>query len=297
MDIGELQGRHGVAGRVEIEASPLGGPVVRLSGAGSTATVALQGAQVLGWAPEGAAPVLWLSPVERLGTEKPVRGGIPVCWPWFATHPSDPGRPNHGFVRTRPWSIVSTAGEPAASKVVLATATTEADRALWPHAAEVTLEAVAGAALSLSLTTRNIGADAFPLAQALHSYLAVQDIAHVRVEGLDGLTYVDKVAANARKRWSGPVRFAGEVDRIYLGHEGPATIVDEGAGRRIVIEKSGSRSTVVWNPWAERCRQLGDMGADGYRGMLCVETANACDDVVTLAPGAEHTLGARIHLS
>lgn len=287
-----LQRRHGVAGVVSFDESPLGGPVARLASGGSSAEIALQGAQVLGWTPAGHAPALWLSPVERLGTGKPIRGGIPVCWPWFANHPDDPAKPTHGFVRTRQWSVTSAGMRDGAATLELRTATTLADAALWAHSAEAELEVALGERLTLSLTTRNTGPGAIRLTQALHTYFAVGDIAQVRVDGFDGLGYIDKLAANARKSWSGPILFAGEVDRIYLGHSGAAEIVDAAAARTIRIEKSGSASTVVWNPWIEKCARLGDMGPEGYRRMVCIETANAGDDVVSLAPGAAHTITA-----
>jgi glucose-6-phosphate 1-epimerase len=291
--IDTLSRQHDRGDAVRFEMSPLGGPVIRLAMGGATAMVALQGAQVLAWSPTACEPVIWLSPSERLGTAKAVRGGIPVCWPWFAGHPEDASKPAHGFVRTRLWDVVSTERLAGEVSIVLATATTSGDAALWPHAAEVSVRvALSTDRLSVALRTRNRDTRAFQLTQALHTYFAVGDIAQVRVEGFDGLTYIDKLDANVIKPWHGPIRFAGEVDRIYVDHTGEARIIDEAAGRVIVIAKEGSQSSVVWNPWIEKCARLGDMGPEGYRGMVCVETTNAGRDVVTLAPGASHTLAA-----
>lgn len=290
--------QHGLGRAVRFELSPLGGPVAMLSLGDATALIALQGAQVLDWTPAGGRPVIWLSPTERLGTPKPVRGGIPVCWPWFAAHPEDASKPAHGFVRTRLWDVVST--QRLADEVVieLRTAKTSVDAALWPHAAEVSVRVGLSAdSLSVTLRTRSLDKAPFRLTQALHTYFAVSDIAHVRVEGFDGLTYIDKLDANVIKPWRGPIRFTAEVDRIYLDHADEARIVDEAAGRAIIIAKEGSRSSVVWNPWIEKCARLGDMGPDGYRGMVCVETTNAGSDVVTVAPGATHTLAAIIKVA
>lgn len=294
MDLAALAARFGVGNRVAVALGALGGPVVRLVGAGSVAEIALQGAQVLDWTPDGASPVLWLSPTARLGTSQPVRGGVPVCWPWFGPHPTDAAKPAHGFVRTRTWEILSSRADADVSEIVLATRTGESDHALWPHSAAVELTVRAGVALSLEIATRNTGAEPFRLTQALHTYFSISDISTVHIEGFDGLTYIDKTDGNARKHWSGPIRFASEVDRIYLGHAGDTVIHDGTSGRRIIVGKSGSRSSVVWNPWDEKCRRLGDMGPAGYRTMVCVETANAGDDVVMLAPNGRHVLSATI---
>jgi D-hexose-6-phosphate mutarotase len=200
-------------------------------------------------------------------------------------------------MRTRLWDAVATSASGDRARVTLRTATAPDDAWLWPHGAEASLEISLAAGLHIALTTRNTGASAFRLTQALHTYFAIRDIARVRVDGFDGLAYLDKLEGHARKRWHGPIRFEGEVDRVYIGHTGAAEIRDEAAGRTIRIEKSGSASSVVWNPWIAKCNRLGDMGPEGYRTMVCVETANAGDDVVTLAPGATHTLAATLSIA
>ncbi len=283
-----VHGRDGVT----VEDSPLGGPVLRLAAAGGVAEVALQGAQLMSWQPKGHAPVIWMSPMERLGTSKPVRGGTPVCWPWFANHPTDASKPAHGFVRTRLWTVDGAEQSVARVRVQLSTRTTEADRTLWPHAARARMQITLGETLTLALSSENTGTDAFALTQALHTYFAVGDIADVTVEGFDGRSYIDKLDDNARKLQTGDVGFTAEVDRIYDEHTGTAAIVDRGLRRRIEITKSGSRSTVVWNPWTAKAARLGDMGPDGWRRMVCVETCSAGDDIVHVAPGSAHTLSA-----
>ena len=290
-------GRDGVA----LEQNPLGGPVLRLEAAGGIALIALQGGQVIGWTPKGHAPVIWMSPTERLANPpekpKPVRGGTPVCWPWFAAHPSDAAKPAHGFVRTRQWTVDRAERSASGVRVTLATATTDADKALWPNEAALELIVTLGDDLTLALATHNTGISAFALTQALHTYFAVSDISNVLVEGFDRQTYLDKLDSGVRKQQTGPIAFAAEVDRIYDAHQGMATVIDRGLNRRIEITKSGSHSTVVWNPWIEKCKRLGDMGPDGYRTMVCVETCNAGDDVVTLAAGASHTMVASYRVS
>jgi glucose-6-phosphate 1-epimerase len=287
---------HAIPDRVMLEANPLGGPVVRLRHGAQEALIALHGAQVLNWTDRGEG-LLWLSPAARIRDGKGIRGGIPVCWPWFADHPTDPGKPAHGFVRHRAWSLAATSATTAAVSVTLRTATGDADRALWPHRAEAVLTVTLGDALTVALETRNTGEAAFPLTEALHTYFRVSDITNVAVTGLEGRAYLDKLDGFARKMQAGAITVAGEVDRIYLGDTSAITLNDAGAGRRLRIAGSGSRSAVVWNPWTAKTARLGDMGSpDAFRRMICIETANAGDDIVTLAPGETHVLGARYQI-
>lgn len=296
-DIASLDEKYGLAGEIRFAHDASLGTVATIHNTEAAGTIALNGGQVLAWQPVGEAPVLWRSPERRRELFKPERGGIPVCWPWFAQHPSDPTKPFHGFARIRPWRIVSADRVGAATRLTLALVMAEGDRTLWPHPASLTLTVTLGRRLRVELVTHNTGPAAFTITQALHTYFAVGDIGGVRVEGLDGCDYLDKVDGFARKRQQGPIAFAAETDRIYLGHHGTARIVDEVLGRRIDIGKSGSASTVVWNPWVERSAAMGDMGPDGYRAMVCVETANAADDARTLAPGEQHALVAELSLA
>jgi glucose-6-phosphate 1-epimerase len=197
-------------------------------------------------------------------------------------------RPAHGFVRTRPWRVLSAHADENGTRLTL-TPDEGPSHPAWPHTAEVSLEIGLGASLMLSLSTHNTGPSAFLLTQALHSYFRVQDISNIEVDGLQRVPFIDQLDPGALKAENGPVRIAGEVDRIYQDITRPVTIV-EGGDRRIAIQSRGSASAVLWNPWIEKAVRLGDMGADGHRHMVCVETANAGADVITLAPGARHTL-------
>lgn len=285
-----LNEKFSIPGSVAFLREAHGAVVARVTNPQGAATLARQGAQVLTWAPAGQPPVVWLSPDARFTAGKSLRGGIPVCWPWFGAHPADATKPAHGFARNLDWKMVETTRLRDATRATLRFVPEEAQHALWPHGAELTLAVTVGERLRLELTTRNTGTDAFTLTQALHTYFHVGDIGAVRVDGLSGKTYVDRLAGDARIRQEGPVTVAGEVDRIYLDCPGDTVIVDEALKRRIRISKQGSSSYVVWNPWAEKGAKFGDMGENGYRRMLCVETTNAWDDVVSVAPGATHTL-------
>lgn len=289
--IAALQSEFGALGRITFHVSPLG-PVVTLDAAGATAMVALQGAQVLAWAPRGAREAIWLSPQSRPVAWKPLRGGIPICWPWFGPDPTSLGRPAHGFVRGEPWTPAYARVTESDSTVAFRFKTRDEHRAIWPHSAEVTLVVRLGETLDLDLLTTNTGDCPFALTGALHTYFAIGDIAATEVGGLDGCTYIDKLDGEVRRVQAGPVTFAGEVDRIYLDPPGAIDIRDRGNARVIRVTARGSRSVVVWNPWIEKSARLGDMGTDGFARMVCVETANAGDDSIGLEPGGTHVLEA-----
>jgi len=273
--VAELNARFGIRGRVAFT-QPAGGLIVaEVRNAQATASIALQGAQLLDWTPAGEQP-----------------GGVPVCWPWFGPHATEAGFPAHGFARTQGWELVQVRqladGSTTLDLRLLQDAHT---RLLWPHEAVLQLRVNIGRQLRIDLLTRNTGDGAFTLMQALHSYFAVSDVREVVVRGLEGLPYIDKVAGGVRQVQAGPLELRAETDRIYLDHGSECLIEDPGLGRRIVIRREGSRSTVVWNPWAEKSAAMADMGEGVYRGMLCVEAANAAEDAVQVEAGGEHRLG------
>ncbi len=298
-----LNERFAREGAVRFE-QRFGGDAAVLRSPGGTAVVALQGAQVLSWVPAGGQDVLWLSPLAALGTGKAVRGGIPICWPWFgpASAPagvaaSAPLKPAHGFVRAAPWEVVETSANDSHVKLRLSFDATGIDPALWPHQAMCEIEITLDDGLAVTLVTKNVGASPFDLTQALHTYLAIGDVTQILLEGLDGSTFIDQLMPGPVKVQHGAIEVTGEVDRIYQASPQTVSVLDRGHARIIHVAKTGSNATVVWNPWVEKSARLGDMGADGYRAMICVEAANAGQDVVTLAPGARHQLVSRLSIS
>jgi glucose-6-phosphate 1-epimerase len=285
-----LNKKLAIAGELVFRTGSQGALIADVSNAQGAGTIAIQGAQILSWAPAGQAPVVWLSPAAKFAPGKSLRGGAPVCWPWFGPHPQDPTKPAHGFARNRDWEVQDVASVKDGTRVVMRFTPNDAERVIWPHDAELTLAVTLGARLRAELSTCNTGGKVIELTQAIHTYFHVGDIAKVRVEGLEGCDYIDKMAADAIVRQQGPIRIDREVNRIYLGCPGDAVIVDESLRRRIRVAKHGSSSYVVWNPWAETGAKFGDMGAEGYRHMLCVETTNAASDLATVVPGGTYTL-------
>jgi glucose-6-phosphate 1-epimerase len=221
-----------------------------------------------------------------------LRGGVPVCWPWFGARD---GLPAHGFVRTRLWEVRETSQD-ADEQVVLRLGTRDDanTHALWDHAFDLELVVTVGKTLSMALVTHNTGQAEFTITDALHTYFCVGDIAQATVQGLDGCTYLDKVQNFAQLKQAGDVEFTGETDRIYTNTTADCLIEDKLWGRSIRVAKQGSTSTVVWNPWSERAKAFTDMTASEFKDMLCVETCNAGPDQVTLTPGDTHTLEAMI---
>ena len=289
--IQQLNDEFARPGRVTFVAGPGGLPVAELRSTHGAGAVALHGGQALAFQPRGQAPVLWTSREAIYAPGKAIRGGIPVCWPWFGPHPDDPTKPAHGFVRTRRWRVLETAGSPGgAAAIRLGISDDDATRALWPHAFELQLAVVVGVQLRVELAVRNTGDEPFTYSGALHSYFAIGDIAAVTIHGLESCEYIDKADDGLRKTQAGPVTITSETDRVYLDTDATCAIEDAAQGRRVEVAKSGSRTTVVWNPWEEKARRLPDFGDDEYHSMVCVETANADGDQVTVPPGGAHQL-------
>lgn len=289
----ELNRRFGLDRQLVFDTGAGGLTVARVANDHASATIALQGAHVLAWQPRGEEPVIWLSPDAKFAPRKSVRGGVPICWPWFGAHATESSFPAHGFARTVPWAVGATERLPdGATRVAFRLELSDATRAQWPYATPVETVITVGKTLEVALVTRNEGKTAVTIGEALHTYFAISDIRQVSVTGFDGRAYLDKVKNFAREKQSGPIRFASETDRIYLDTAKECAIEDPGMGRRIRITATGSRSTVVWNPWVEKAEKMGDFGKDGWTRMVCVETANAADDVITIPPGGEHRLTA-----
>ena len=272
-----------------------GFPVYVIETEEATAKVSVYGAQVLAWAPKGHEPVLYLSPRALFEEGKAIRGGIPICWPWFAKHREDDSLPFHGFARTSLWEVVSC--EPAGKEIVLTfrLPCTDETKKLFPHEFELTATITVGAQLSVSLKTRNPGEKSFQISSALHTYLAVADINRVQVDGLINASYLDTVGEPTERDQETHLKIEEEVDRIYKSMASHL-VRDLSNHRSIFVDKAGSRTTVVWNPWKQRSKEIADLPDNDYKEFLCVETANAWSDRPTVRPNMSHTLTTTIGL-
>ena len=264
----------------------------------ATGRIFLHGAHIAAWQPAGAQPVLFMSGHSYFVPGKAIRGGVPLIFPWFGARAGDAKAPQHGFARTAAWTVESVnASADESVAIVLRLDASRQTRASWPFAFTARLRATLGATLQMTLEIENRSPAAFQFEEALHTYLAVSHVENVAVLGLENTEYIDKVDSLARKRLGAdPLFLSGETDRVFVNTAASCTVDDSEMGRRIVVEKSGSNSTVVWNPWAAKAKAMADFGNDEWPKMLCVETANAGENSVTLAPGATHTMIATIRV-
>jgi len=270
------------------------------------ALIATQGAQLLSYTPHGQPPIVWLSEDAKFLRGQPLRGGVPVCWPWFgdlARNPQpvrdmfapDAAAPAHGVVRGVEW-------EPGA-------ATAESGRVVmdfhchmpngsgeWKHPADLLIRFRMGETLEIQLCTHNFGDAPITVSQALHTYFAVSDSRQITIEGLEDTTYIDTMRNWEPVTQTGPIRIEGETDRIYTGIDRAIEIVDPGWQRRIHIEASQSRSAVVWNPWVEKAARLSQFPDDAWQRMVCIETARVWDDVLVVAPGKTESMSVTIRV-
>ncbi len=292
MRIEQLNRDHGIAGQVEFIEGQGGFPFIRVNNAKASALISVYAGQVLSFRPAGRTDdLMFLSEQAYYQTGKAIKGGVPICWPWFGPDPEGKGRPAHGFVRNRMWDVIETGvAANGDTQVVLGLTDTPETQAIWPHAFILALEITVGEALNLELVTRNMGSETFSITQAFHTYFSVGDIHQTRVSGLEGRQYIDKVEGGQQKTQSGAVTINSEVDRIYLDVLNDILIHDAAMKRQIRIASQGSETAVVWNPWAKISAEMGDLQDDDYLRLLCVETTNAATDIITIQPDSEFRL-------
>jgi D-hexose-6-phosphate mutarotase len=300
----ELQKKFGIPGVVRIE--PGNGGLTRISinaggvnAGGANGEIYLHGAHITQFQPAGGGPVLFMSNSSLFAPGKPIRGGVPVIFPWFGARAGHPESPPHGFARVREWSIESADQRADGSvRIVLALSSDAATLALWPAAFSLRLIAIFAVALDVTLEVRNQSAEEFEFEEALHTYLKIGNIHQTGVEGLDSIEFVDKVAGGKRGiQPPEPIQFIGETDRVYLNTTGACLVRDRATARVIKVEKEGSRATVVWNPWFAKAKAMPDFGDDEWPGMLCIEAANAMDCAVRLGAGQTHRMRTMISVA
>ena len=287
-DLAALQ-RFAVPGSITIDAGCGGLPRVSIATPLGRGEIYLHGAHVTAWQPAGQAPVIWMSTQSWFAAGKPIRGGIPLCWPWFGPA-AEAGKPAHGLARLADWDLTSVAAEADGTVAVVLRL------ALTAPASELILTARFGRRLEVTLDARNTGSAALAIGEALHTYLAVGDVRRVQVRGLAGVAGFDRVAQPIALTAPESITVAAETDLLFNATESTVTVQDAAWNRTLRIAKSGSRSTVVWNPWIAKSAKMPDFGDHEWPGMLCVEAANALTDGYQLAPGASHRLGTVIEV-
>lgn len=292
----QLQSKFTIPQIVHFDAGEGGLTRIIVTTGAAEAHIYLQGGHVWHYQPEGQIPVLSANTKSWFEPGKPIRGGVPVCFPWFGQRADDPQAPNHGFARLDPWQVESVTQTGADQvEITLAFFAEHKTQEQWPHKFELRHRVTIGPSLAMELLTRNIDSSPFTYEQALHTYFSVSDVRNVKVHGLENTFYLDKGDVDQPiQQPSTPLTFTSETDRVYINTQATCILEDPGSHRKIVIEKSGSNTTVVWNPWLDKARDMPDFSDDQWTGMLCIETCAAKDDAVTLQPGQEHVLRAHI---
>ena len=286
----------------------------------------LHGAHVTRYQPPGHAPVLWMSDNSYFERGKPIRGGVPICVPWFGPNAKDSQAPAHGLARTKAWDVMAS-GRTADGGVSLELSTIVDGFLLHYHVQfgrslqlELGVELAAQSPFSDSPSPPTplpedgergtgglVGGDALEsgassrtrkFEEALHTYLAVGDIRQVSMEGLEAYSFLDKVGGVEKQPAAHEaIRFTQETDRVYLKTNTVCTLRDPVLKRTITVHQSNSRSTIVWNPWIDKSARMADFGNDEWPGMLCIETANVGDHAIAIEPGELHTMVARIEVA
>ena len=256
------------------------------------ARIFLHGAQLTQWRPAGVQPVIFLSEKSKFEEGHAIRGGVPVCFPWFG--PLE-GESSHGFVRNRTWNGEEVRHlDGGAVQAVFATESDEETRVRWPYDYALRLTYTIGATLAMELEVESRSRAPFTFSEALHTYFAVGDIRNVVIKGLENTEYRDVLDRSEFKVQQGPVYFSEEVDRIFVNTKETCVLEDPALKRRIVVKKENSESTIVWNPWKKKAAALADFGDDEWQRMVCIETGNVFEDEVTLEPGERHRMSAEI---
>jgi glucose-6-phosphate 1-epimerase len=272
----------------QIEAHGL--KALRLRASGSEALVFLHGAHLASFRTSEHGELLWMSDQAVYAAGKALRGGVPLCFPWFGAHATNSQLPAHGFARTTAFQFEGSERRRDNVVAELSLTSNAETLALFPHAFTARVRISVGRELSVAFEVENTGATAFDYELALHTYLSVSDVRNVEVVGLAGAKYADKVSgARAVVQGAEPLCFVGETDRVYDSTE-RVTVLDPGRKRRLLVDKTNSSNTVVWNPWVEKARRMSDFADDAWPEMLCIEAANTGAHRVHLAAEARHTM-------
>jgi len=277
-------------GQTWVEPGQGGLPLLHIHNGYADCEVFLHGAHVARFQPKGQPDVLWMSPYSVYGEGKPIRGGIPVCFPWFGPHRTRPELPQHGFARLRIWELVSIGYLPnGKTQVVLSLDDDEGTLSAWPYHFHAEMRITVGADLTMALLVRNTGKEEFSCEEAFHTYFSVSSPLACEIQGLDGVGYIDRTHNDARKTQSGPLRVTCEMVKAFMGAPVSCQLVDDQASgtRRIKVEQEGMGAMVVWNPW-EAAAQRNPEILEGWQQYVCIESANVLDCPIVFLPGDSH---------
>jgi len=288
MNIDQLNDRFGIQDQVTFVTCNGGLPFINIRNQSASAVISLYGGQILSFKPvEEKIDMLFLSKNALYEDGKAIRGGIPLCWPWFGPDPEGLQRPNHGFARNHFWTVTGCMATGTETKLTLQFTGNRQTEQIWQQPFALTLEFIIAQTLHSSLATENTGDKPFSITQAFHTYFNVGDINRVQVSDLDGCPYIDKLDQGKEKIQTGAVTVAGEIERIYENSDGHVILNDLALNRRMEITSENGKASVVWNPWH---KAMPDLDKLDYQRFVCIETGNIAFDSVQILPGEAHKL-------
>ena len=294
MDLSQLNEHFGLPGVLAFHATESGLVRAGITTPHATATVYLQGAHLTAWQPAGHQPAIFTSRKTDLAPGKAIRGGVPIAFPWFATRHDGKTGPSHGFARIQDWTLAFAALAGDDLHLTFTLGPNDLSRSLGYDHFRLVYQLTIGRTLTMQLTVANDADTPLVFEEALHTYYAVTDVHEIAITGLDGVSYLDKVDGLKKKLQQGDITVTGPTDRVYLDTTGTCTLKDHAGKRRIAVAKTGSNTTVVWNPWELGAAKLADMDSTEWHEFVAIETVNAAVDAITLAPGATHTMQAQV---
>jgi glucose-6-phosphate 1-epimerase len=297
--IATLNSQFAIAGKIQFVSGKGDLPTVNINSKYASAEISLYGGQLLSYKPTGQQDIIWMSERSLFENGKAIRGGIPLCFPWFGPHASDKTKPQHGFGRLQQWTVQEvkeTADE--SITVTLGLKESAASLQLWPHHFNASVQFIIGKTLEVKLTVTNTDSNSFEYSDALHTYFNISNIDTIALEGLQDETYYDAFGTQLKTQQGQLLYFNEETNRRYVNTSNNCIIHDKGHNRKISVSKTGSKVTVVWNPGEDTTKTIGDMLPEGYQTFVCVEPANAYAgiDMITLQPGEKHTLSTLVEL-
>ena len=298
IDIEELDEKFSIEGEVGFAELVEGFPFITVVNKFAEADISLYGGQVANFRPNNTMEILWISPNSHFEEGLAIRGGIPVCFPWFGPHKTDADKPQHGFARLMFWDVAETKSQPTGETLVrLQLCSSEKTKQYWPHDFCAELIFVVGKTLSTTLKVTNTSSETMEYTGALHSYFSLSAIENITIEGLQNTKYFDQLESAESVQEEPELKIQKAETLHYLNTEADCVIYDSVFGRRISVAKTGSKVTTVWNPWEETSRETDDLPDDGYQTFVCVEAVNAFNDAIKLDAGESHETTAIIGLA
>ena len=294
--VAELDRQFGIPNIAKVVEGNGGLPKIVITTAAASGEMYLHGAQVTSWKPAGAEEVLFVSSKSRWDDSHAIRGGVPICFPWFGDKAGDPKAPAHGFVRAKSWQLDSTAYDGSAATVSMFTESDDSTKKWWAADFRLVFRVTFGSELVLELLLTNTGNVPLRFEEALHTYHRVGDVTGTRVRGLDGSQYLDKTDSLREKTQQGDITINSETDRVYLNTQHPLELDDPALHRRTRIAKENSSTTVIWNPWIQKAAAMADLGDGEWKQMICIETSNVSGLAAELGPGQQHKMKATIQI-